>query len=305
MNGYQKKSYFSLKVIIIIFSLFNLAALFLFDYELPFFSSSEESDKPVRSGNKQPDISDSFYAFSFDTDPLIYNGTDSLDLLSGVTVKDKDNVSIETDIFVHITGSADSISEKEIEYSADTDTGRITAIRKLKLLNYTGPSISLPEVLPTVTDETLDSVLTSLVENEDFHAQDGYGNDITPSITASYSVNAKDPFTVSYTFTVINLFNDMVSKTAYLNLSLSRPFVLLSQPFVTLKTGDHFNAMSYVETAVDINGESLLNKITIDKQVDTSKPGNYVITYTATGNTGDSSLPQTLTVLVEESHIEK
>ena len=142
----KKENTFSkvMKIILTIIALLNLAALFLFHYELPGFLSAagnEPSDEARETTAPAAGASASGYSFQFDTDPLVYDGQTGLDLLSGVTLVSSDGQTSDAEIYAQIM-SGDSLSRKTIEYSADTENGQVTASRGLELSAYAGPSIS-------------------------------------------------------------------------------------------------------------------------------------------------------------------
>ncbi|WP_142388418.1 immunoglobulin-like domain-containing protein, partial [Bacillus thuringiensis] len=75
----------------------------------------------------------------------------------------------------------------------------------------------------------------------------------------------------------------------------------LTVPFtITLRVGDTFDPMRNVK-AVDKEDGDLTSKIKVDGEVDTSKAGTYVLTYTVTDSKGhEVTAKQTVTVKVRE-----
>ena len=217
-----------------------------------------------------------------------------LDLLSGVTLVSSDGQTSDAEIYAQIM-SGDSLSRKTIEYSADTENGQVTASRGLELSAYAGPSISLPEELPDLEESQIDSVLSLL---SGLYADDGYGNDITDSVTASYTMG-DDGMTLHYTFSVTNLFNDTATAAADLSLTATKPVITLTDTAVTIPAGSSFEPLAYVDSAVDVDGSSLSHRIYIRGSVDTETPGIYTLTYTATSEDGVASDPRELTVTVQ------
>ena len=169
-------------------ALVNLAALFLFQYELPSFLTPKHKDtqnsaeSETDSAEPEPTQEELAYEFSFEPDSITYDGSTELDLLSGVTLTDSNGTAVDTLIFTNIR-TADAITSKTIEYFAETDAGRVSATRGLQLVNYNGPSITLPETLPEIEESMLNSVLSVMPTDGSFRADDGFGNDITSSIT--------------------------------------------------------------------------------------------------------------------------
>lgn len=294
----KKRSFFYIKVAICILALINLAALFIFHYSDSSLLTGKNDTDEFSSVDKSTAAEDAGYAFSFEPDSLTYDGNSELDLLEGVTLTGPDGTSADTEIYARIS-TGDSISEKIIEYSADTDAGQITASRELKLKNYRGPSITLPDPLPKVEETMLDSVLTVIPDNGTFLADDGYGNDITSSVTFSYTRDESFPAKVHYIFTVTNMFNDSAVTEADFTIADPRPVVTLTANAVTIKKNSGFSPEAYIASAVDTDGSSLLQSVTIEGQVDMRQPGTYTLIYTVTGADGRSSLPAELVVTVE------
>lgn len=306
----QSKPSFShmIKTAVCVVALVNLAVLFLFQYELPSFftskakeienSAAAESESDTTETEPEPTAEEAAYTFSFDPDPLTYDGTTELDLLSGVSLTDPNGNAVDTLIFTNIR-TADAITSKTIEYFAETEDGRVSATRGLQLANYSGPSITLPETLPEIDESMLNSVLSAMPTDGTFRADDGFGNDITSSITYEYTQNEASPNLVHYTFTITNKLNDSVSVEADLTLGAPKPVITLTTDAVTVAANTYFNPISYVATAVDVDGSSIFERIIINGNVNTGVPGTYVLEYMSFSPDGTRSLPKTLTVTVQ------
>lgn len=286
-----------IKLTIIALALINLIALFVFDYKLPdFFKFGKDSadvNSQIADSTEEP-----AYKISFDTDTITYNGTAALDLMSGVTVTDASGNVSDVEVFANIV-TADYIDEKEIVYSINTDSGQVTATRKLKLENYSGPSLVIPETLPQVSEEELDKMISLMPADETFHARDGFGKDITAQIVASYTIDPNDPRVVHYIFSITNIFNDKISIPADITINSDRPILVLKQNEVTVSKGTAFQPLDYIERAESQQGADLIHTIEVSGNVDMNTPGKYTLTYTITGDTGVQSIPQKLNVTVE------
>lgn len=290
-NGFQ-----ILQIVLVVIALFNLIALFLFDYTLPSFSVFQPEENELTT--QEPTETQSPYSIQFDSNTITYDGTKELDLLSGVSVVKNDGTILKSDVFAHIV-TGETLHDKVITYSVDTDAGRITANRNLKLINYTGPSLVLPEELPKVSEALLDSILTYMPTDGSFIATDGFGNNITSAVTADYTIDPRDPSLVHYVFSIKNMFNDMASVAADIIIESNRPVLVLTQTAVTLPKGTSFQPLLYVENAKDSQGNSLLHRIHINGTVDVNTPGTYLLTYSVKDTNEETSLPQQLVVTVE------
>lgn len=284
------------KLLIVILAVGNLAALFLFDYKIPDFLKSPEAATSEEDSSQQEDTAP-VYSIQMDSDTLTYDGNARLDLLSGVTLTGPDGAVSDGEIFAHIK-TGDTVSQKIIEYTADTDDGRVTASRTLMLQNYNGPSIHLPETLPQISDEQLDSVLTLMPSDGSFHADDGYGNDITSAVTASYTMDDSNSGVIHYVFSVTNSYNDTVSVPADLSITRTKPIITLKESAVTVPLNSGFDALSYVASAEDVDGSSLFTRIQIQGSVNTGTAGEYVLTYMVTSPSGAVSDAKELKVTV-------
>lgn len=286
------------KFLVVMLAVGNLVALFIFDYKIPDFLRPALSEFYPEQIPTQVEEVPTKPMFQFTSDTLTYDGTSTLDLLDGVSLIKSDGVVSNLDIFVHIkTGS--SLTQKIIEYTADTSQGQVSAERKLELKNYSGPKLKLPDSLPEITEEQLDTILSLMPTDGSFYADDGYGKDITNAVTTEYTVDLNDPSTIHYVFSITNSFNDTVSASADLTLQRTRPVILLSNDFITIKRNTEFNPLEYIILAEDIDGTSLLQKVKIDGELNLRVPGQYTLTYTVTSDDKITSLPQTLMVVIQ------
>ncbi|MCI5530450.1 MAG: DUF5011 domain-containing protein [Blautia sp.] len=287
-----------LKFLIVAAALANLAALFFFDYKIPDFGKSLKTSS-VREEEKIPqDPSSDGYAIQVDSDSLTYDGTGTLDLLKGVSLTGPEGIVSDAEIFAHIK-TGDSLKKKVIEYTADTEQGQVTASRSLILSRYSGPSIQLPDTLPQIGDDQLDSIMDVMPSDGSFHADDGYGNDITSSVKASYTADSSDSSVVHVIFTVTNSYNDTVSEAADLHMIHTKPFVILNESAVTVPLNSGFDPMSYVVFAEDVDGTSLISNLQVQGTVNTAAAGDYALTYQVTSSNGTVSDPKILKVTVQ------
>ena len=68
---------------------------------------------------------------------------------------------------------------------------------------------------------------------------------------------------------------------------------------VTLKVGETFNVLRYVQSAVDVDGTSLSRYVHADGNYDMSQPGTYTIRVYATSPNGGTSNIETFSLTVE------
>lgn len=86
-----------------------------------------EDDNMVFEAGQADDTTD---AFVFDPETLIYDGTGDIDFLEGVTLEGYNEEQLKSMVYIRIS-TGDSLSEKIIEYTADTEEGRVRSMRNL------------------------------------------------------------------------------------------------------------------------------------------------------------------------------
>ena len=78
------------------------------------------------------------------------------------------------------------------------------------------------------------------------------------------------------------------------------PILELTDDHIFLHVGDRFNYMSYIKTMEDVDGSDLSHYIYLDRDVDTSEPGEIELTYRITSTiTGKSDSKVLLITILE------
>lgn len=78
------------------------------------------------------------------------------------------------------------------------------------------------------------------------------------------------------------------------------PILELTENHVYLKVGERFNYMSYIKTMEDVDGSDLSRYIYLDKDVDTSSPGEIELTYRITSAITGKSDSEVLLITITE-----
>lgn len=78
------------------------------------------------------------------------------------------------------------------------------------------------------------------------------------------------------------------------------PILELIDDHIYLKVGDRFNYMSYIKTMEDVDGSDLSHYIYLDKDVDTSEPGEIELTYRITSVITGKSVSKVLLITIRE-----
>jgi len=297
----------SLRYMITFLAILNLILLFGFHYEIP----TAMKDKLLHKNNQKENL----YAekdkeeqpeelavlnITLETDTLEYDGSSALDLLSGVTVTDKNGDTLDLDIYSSIQ-STDDANTKIITYSVrDEEGNEAAANRKLILNHYSGPSITIGQPYPEILDVELDHILETFLSDNLLNANDGYGKNITNAIKCSYKIADRKATRVDVTFTITNHFDDKVTKTTTIPISRTKPLIVLNTTSVTIKKGEPIDPRSYIESASNEEGDDLISRIEIEGDVNTAVAGSYTITYTLTDRDRESADPVMVKVTVEE-----
>jgi hypothetical protein len=115
----------------------------------------------------------------------------------------------------------------------------------------------------------------------------------------SDQVIPEDPNDISYLASV----SEKAAGDAIAELSAAAPRLYLSSYGIKIKTGDSFNALSYVERIEDDADERdrLYRDISVDGlgEFDAKVPGTYELTYYCYDSAGNRSNRARLTVIVE------
>ncbi len=128
-----------------------------------------------------------------------------------------------------------------------------------------------------------------------YHGYDKKGNDVTNQVVVNGDVNTKEigEYTVTYTLKdqVIYRYISVVDKgigTTYMYLNGDKT--------IYLKPGESYVEPGYV--VIDTIDTDLKDKVVIDGNVDTSKPGSYRLVYSVVNSTGvTTSVSRTVIVL--------
>lgn len=78
------------------------------------------------------------------------------------------------------------------------------------------------------------------------------------------------------------------------------PILELTDEHIYLRVGDRFNYMSYIKTMQDVDGSDLSHYIYLDKDVDTSEPGEIELTYRITSTITGKSDSKVLLITIWE-----
>ena len=209
----------------------------------------------------------------------------------GVTLEGYNEEQLKNMVYIRIS-TGDSLSEKIIEYTADTDDGRVRSLRNLLLRNYNGPSIVLPDEMPTVTMSTVERIKDLMPEGKTYRVDDGFGNDMRANVEIDAARSPMNSSEVNYTFILENAFGDRTVAKADVIISDVPATIILTDTAITIRTSDYFDPYTYVQSATTEDGGSAMDEVVCD-EIDTSVAGEYIVNYELQGQT--ASLRVTVT----------
>ena len=307
-----------LGTVVSVVAIANLAALFLFQYQfpeswnLPFGLSTakpeqtSETDALLTDGLNQDGTEeepiDEGIRLEIPTAPVSYNGTGLLDLMYNVYVVNADGttaqgVEVETSI-----SEGSSRREKIITYTAVTPGGNtLTAERVLNLGNrYTGPSINILAALPFCPVGEAAEYSTRLKDEGVISADDGFGEDLTDSVVSSLKRYNAAEEEATILLSVTNRFGDNYETEVIVPMNATGIVLTLSAKYATIKVGETFSALDYIDQCYDAEGNSLTSRVVREGDVDSNTPGEYPVTVYCTDAQGTKSMVRNMTVSVEQ-----
>lgn len=214
-------------------------------------------------------------SITFDSDEIVFDGTNQLDLLAGVHIDDGNGNDITDAANVVITADGTQ-NRKIVRYTCfDAQGHTLTATRTLVMVNYAGPSLKVSQPL-TIDASVLDNLIPYLQSSNHLTALDGYGLNITPTVTCQREFISEGLYKM--TFHVVNSYQDekTVSVNVRINGKVDDPTIVLFSDSVSIPMGRNFEPMNFV-----VSQAPCVGKIDVDSSVNVSKPGNYRVIYTA------------------------
>ncbi|PEC68170.1 immunoglobulin-like domain-containing protein [Bacillus toyonensis] len=228
---------------------------------------------------------------------------EEFDPMAGVSATDKEDSNLTNK--VKYTGSVDTSKPGKyiVEYwVVDSKGVNATATRSVIVKE----NEEIPDMEPKLTAPTK----TTINVGDKFDpmagvsATDKEDGDITSKVTVDGSVNASKPGTYELTYTVLDSKGHTViakqTVTVKQKVETTNEAPVLTVPFTTtLRVGEEFDPMAGV-SASDKEDGNLTNKIKYKGNVDTSKPGKYIVEYWVVDSKGVNATA-TQSVIVKEN----
>ncbi|MBQ2974719.1 MAG: hypothetical protein IJE19_10220 [Clostridia bacterium] len=234
--------------------------------------------------------------FVFDDEEFVFDGTTRLDLMQGVYA-DNGRGDDATESVNAVITSKGTLSRKEVRYSFFDSQGKtITETRTLIMKNYSGPRIEAADTI-MLTSQELDDIISVLQERGELSATDGFGMDITSTVSCIRKHIYQDKYEMR--FEVYNNYQDYaeVTVTAYIEGDVIDPVIELWSDSVTLKVGDPFDPMDAVSNYGV--GSSGTGKLEYDSSVNTAAAGTYNVVFRLYSQDGTAEATKVLNVIVK------
>ncbi len=279
----------------------NLILLFVFDYNVPGFSyvitKLENYRDHVEGVDGTTADADNTVIFEYDKETYTYEGKGEYDPTVDVTVKSLDGQELSKEF---LSSSVTGESSKQIVYSYKSEDGQYygTTTRELKLDNYNAPVIVLSGTAPVLNDANL-AKIGDLCKGI-YTATDGYGKDITDSVTVTAVPDTQYNGEFLVQFSVTNLFGDTAKNELRTTTQFQKPHMKLTMKETTITRGESFDPLSYILYAIDANGSNLMDFVDIEGEVNTFTVGDYTVKYNLTSPSGQNVKTKKLIVHVVE-----
>lgn len=239
-------------------------------------AASVQDDSAPRKEEKAEEI-----RITFSPEILTYDGQGDLNLLKGVYAEDADGKDLSANVEAVMTSSG-TLNEKKIRYTVFAPDGtEATAVRTLKLEDYTGPELSVEENLK-LEATTLEDLISYLKEKNLLTAQDGFGCDAADQVEWYREKVQRGVYNI--TFILKNRYLDSTQQTvrAMISGETADLELNLSESTITVLPGTEFDPMNYVAAAVDPEYGNLMERLSVSSTVNTMIPGTYTVVYTLT-----------------------
>lgn len=224
---------------------------------------------------------------------------DTSRLMEGVTALDVEDGDLTDSIVLESVSPFDAQYRRTVTYAVcDSNNHVVKAQRVISYSDYTPPRFSLT-VPQRYTALNLNSIVSTV------QASDLVDGDLSQNIKIeSYTLDSGALDTCEVTLSVTSSTGATARIPLYISLvsSLSgTPLVSLSEYITYLKTGDVFDAASYItQISSGISTQTIpVSDAAIRGDVDVNTPGAYIVSYTVQNNTGTVGVTY-LTVIVED-----
>nr|WP_324617781.1 immunoglobulin-like domain-containing protein [Bacillus toyonensis] len=228
---------------------------------------------------------------------------DKFNPMAGVSATDKEDGDITSKVTVNGSVDTSKPGTYELTYTVlDSKGHKVTTKQTITVKQKVEPKDDVPVL--TVPAEATINIGDKFNPMAGVSATDKEDGDITSKVTVDGSVNASKPGTYELTYTVLDSKGHTViakqTVTVKQKVETTNEAPVLTVPFTTtLRVGEEFDPMAGV-SASDKEDGNLTNKIKYKGNVDTSKPGKYIVEYWVVDSKGVNATA-TQSVIVKEN----
>ncbi len=234
-------------------------------------------------------------SISFESEELVFDGTDTLDLMEGVYIDDGNGNDITNEGSAIITAEG-TMTRKIVSYTClDADGNTLTAKRTLVMKDYSGPDIEAPSAL-TLEAENLEDLIAYLQSENLLVAYDGFGKNVTAKVFHQREMVSKGNYKI--TFSIRNEYGDekAVSVNAKITGKVNDPDFELYADEISVRKDSVFEPYKYV-----VSQTTNVGNITTDSSVNTTVPGRYRVIYTAYSTDRTAKISKVMNVTVKDA----
>ncbi|MCU4992662.1 DUF5011 domain-containing protein, partial [Bacillus cereus] len=237
-------------------------------------------------------------------DEFIITEGEQFDPMVGVKATDPEDGDITSKVeYEYYTGSVNKPGTYKVYYKVTDSFGNtVNTVATLIVREKVTETDEAPELkVPSVTTITEGDKFNPMMGVSATDKEDG---NITDKVAVDGSVDTSKPGTYELTYTVSDSKGHTVTAkqtvTVKQKVETTNEAPVLTVPFTTsLKVGEEFDPMSDV-SATDKEDGNLTNKVKYKGNVDTSKPGKYIVEYWVVDSKGVNATA-TRSVIVKEN----
>ncbi|MGF9816411.1 immunoglobulin-like domain-containing protein [Bacillus toyonensis] len=237
-------------------------------------------------------------------DEFVITEGEQFDPMAGVKATDPEDGDITSKVeYEYYTGSVNKPGTYKVDYKVKDSFGNTAnTVATLIVREKLKPIDEAPELkVPTVTTITEGDKFNPMTGVSATDKEDG---DITSKVTVDGGVDASKPGTYDLTYTVSDSKGHTVTAkqtvTVKQKVEIKNEAPELTVPFTsTLRVDEKFDPMAGV-SATDKEDGNLTNKVKYKGNVDTSKPGKYIVEYWVVDSKGVNATA-TQSVIVKEN----
>ena len=224
-------------------------------------------------------------------------------LLKGVQAIDEEDGDISKNIFIYDISMFDENNERTVTYGVfDSDNQMTITSRKFKYKDYTSPKFSASKPLSGLMNTITSSLGGSTNEILPIQAVSSVDGDISSKISKTKSETEES---VVYVYSVTDSTGTTETLTVSESINLKELFtnvsIELKNYIIYVKKGSSVDYRSYIDNVKTSIGyqKDLIESVTVESNLDSSKHGVYEVVYTLNRSNGDYGTTK-MYVIVED-----